>query len=267
MEKKQEQQSGHESKRTERKAASVKIIGSSSINGDDASSLVGSIVEKGIVSNDDISKPIQPPRLSVLPFPVASHRSHGPHWTPRSNNRDIVEEDDEYESEFASFDPISVFAKPVQRKEKKNLDLSRWKEAMQSDDFSMRKGMEANKSVVGKTERKKMDGEALAANADIAYIESHLIAHRPLAKTNKAMRNDELSASSVTEMDLDDLLLSHQQEYVKDANSENISSESGSMAIDDHAMAERMFHNDSAQAQKECSIMIVLKHNSGEWRR
>ncbi|KAE8724924.1 F-box protein SKIP23-like isoform X1 [Hibiscus syriacus] len=271
MEKKQEQQSGLKSKRNERKAASVKIIGSSSINGDDASSLVGSIVEKGIVSNDNISKPIQPPRLSVLPFPVARHRSHGPHWAPRSNNRDIIEEDDEDESESANFDPISVFAKPVQRKEKKNLDLSCWKEAMRSDDFSIRKGREANKSDFRKTERQKMDGEALGAHADIASmdvdIESHLIAHRPSAKTDKAMRS-ELSASSVTEMDLDDLLQSHQQEYVKDANSENISSESGSMAINDHVMAERMFHNDSAQAQfrrMEKVDTTVLKqfHNLG----
>lgn len=78
MEKKKEQRSGHKSKRNEGKVASLKVFGSSSTNGDNASSLVGSIIEKGIVSNNDISKPIQPPRLSVLPFPVARHRSHGP---------------------------------------------------------------------------------------------------------------------------------------------------------------------------------------------
>ncbi|KAL4319862.1 hypothetical protein GQ457_18G018630 [Hibiscus cannabinus] len=268
MEKKQEKQSGHKS---ERKAASLKTIGSSSVNEDDASGLVGSIVEKGIVSNDDISKPIQPPRLSVLPFPAARHRSHGPHWVPRSNNRDIVEEDDEDESEFSNFDPISVFAKPVQRKEKKNLDLSRWKEATQSGDFSLRKGREANKSDNRKTERQKMDGEALGAHADIASmdvdVESHLIAHRPSAKTDKVLRS-ELSASSITEMDLDALHQSHQQEYVKDANSENISRESGLMAIDDQIIAERMFHTDSAQAQfgrmeKIDTIVPKQFHNLG----
>ncbi|KAK8522248.1 hypothetical protein V6N13_115223 [Hibiscus sabdariffa] len=255
MEKKQEQQSSHKSKRTEGEAVPLKVFGSTSINGDDdASGLVGSIVEKGVISNDDISKPIQPPRLSVLPFPVARHRAHGPHWTPRSNKREIVEEDDDDENEFANFDPISVFAKPVQKKDKKNLDLSYWKETMQSDDFSMRKGRVANNSDIGKTERKKMDGEALGAHADIASmdvdidVESHLNTRRPSARTDKTM-GSELSASSVTKMDVDDLLQLHQQEHDKDGNSENISRESGSMAIDDQVMAERMFHDDSAKAQ------------------
>lgn len=69
------------------------------------------------------------------------------HWTPRSN-RNIDEEDevdDKDESGFASFDPRSIFAEPVQRKEKKGLDLNLWKELMQSDDSS--KSKEGNKQV------------------------------------------------------------------------------------------------------------------------
>ncbi|KAA3465497.1 transcriptional elongation regulator MINIYO [Gossypium australe] len=263
MEKKQDQRSGHKTKRNEGKVASLRVFGSSSINGDDASSLVGSIIEKGIVSNNDISKPIQPPRLSVLPFPVARHRSHGPHWTPRSDNRNIVEEDDEDETGFANFDPISVFAEPIRRKEKKNLDLSHWKEAMQGDDLSQRKGRETNQSVVGKTERQMMDGKAMkdlgnksmlsnsfGAHADVASmdVESHLNAHRPLAKAEEAMRS-ELSASSVTGMDLDDSLQLQKEEHVKDHDSEIFSKESGTMAVDGQVMAKRMCHNDSANVE------------------
>ncbi|XWS62608.1 hypothetical protein CRYUN_Cryun06bG0025700 [Craigia yunnanensis] len=265
MEKKQEQESGNKSKRNGRKGDSLKVFGSTSINGDDASSLVGSIIEKGIISsNINSSKPIQPPQPSVLPFPVARHRSHGPHWTPRGN-RNIVEDDDEDESGFANLDPISVFAKPVQKKKKKVLDLSLWKEPMQSDDVSKSKGREVNNSRLGKTERQMMDGEAmknvgkkstlsdsLGAHADVASmdvdVDTHLNSHRPLTKTEEAMRS-ELSVSSVTEMDLDDSCQLYLQENVKDADLDNFSRESGSMAKDGQVSATRMFHNDSAKAQ------------------
>ncbi|XP_007041718.2 PREDICTED: transcriptional elongation regulator MINIYO [Theobroma cacao] len=269
MEQKQEQQNGNNSKRNERKGGSLKMFGGTSINGDDASSLVGSIIEKGIVSsNNDISKPIKPPQPSVLPFPVARHRSYGPHWTPRSN-RNIDEEDevdDKDESGFASFDPRSIFAEPVQRKEKKGLDLNLWKELMQSDDSSKSKGRETNKSRLGKTESQRMDGgamktvgkkstlsDSLGAHADVVVsmqvdAESHLNGHRPLTKTEEAMRS-ESSVSSVSEMDLDDSLQLYLQENVKDANSDNFSRESRLMAIDGQVGAKRMFHNDSTNVQ------------------
>lgn len=59
-----------------------KIIGNSKlqIDEDDASRLIGSIVEKGM-SDGPSSKPFAPtsaPKPTVLPFPVARHRSHGP---------------------------------------------------------------------------------------------------------------------------------------------------------------------------------------------
>lgn len=60
----------------------VKILSTSSllINEKDASQLVGSIVEKGI--SDSHNNPTTPfisfPKPTVLPFPVARHRSHGP---------------------------------------------------------------------------------------------------------------------------------------------------------------------------------------------
>ncbi|XVF67994.1 hypothetical protein PTKIN_Ptkin10aG0166800 [Pterospermum kingtungense] len=277
MEKKQEQQSSKKSKKTERKVGSLKIFGSSSINEDDASSLVGSIIEKGIVSsNNNISKPIPPPQPSVLPFPVARHRSHGPHWTPRSNRNidDEEEEDDEDESEFANVDPISVFAKPVQRKEKKGLDLSTWKELMQSNDISKSKGREVSKSVLGKTERQMMDREAmkvvgkkstlsdsLGANADVVTsmdvdAESHLNAHKPLAKTEEGIRS-ELSVSSVTEMDLDVSDQRQLQENIKDAESDYFSRESGLMAIDGQASTKGMVYDDNAKA--ECGRMEKIE--------
>lgn len=56
-----------------------KVFGASKleIGENDASGLIGSIIEKGI-SETPQNKPTPPPQLTVLPFPVARHRSHGP---------------------------------------------------------------------------------------------------------------------------------------------------------------------------------------------
>lgn len=62
-----------------KKAATQKIFGTV-INEDDASHLVGGIVEKGF-SEQPLKPPTSwssAPRPTVLPFPVARHRAHGP---------------------------------------------------------------------------------------------------------------------------------------------------------------------------------------------
>ncbi|XVF00816.1 hypothetical protein REPUB_Repub04eG0034500 [Reevesia pubescens] len=172
------------------------------------------------------------------------------HWTPRSN-KNIVEEDED-DSGFANLDPISVFSKSVQRKEKKGLDLSLCKESMQSDDFSKSKGREADKSRSGKAERKVMDGEVMKNVGRKSVLSDSLGVHAVVVSMDvdaEAMRS-ELTLSSVTEMDLDDSCQLHQQENVKDDDSDNFSRESESMVIDDgQVSAKRMFHNDSAKVQ------------------
>ncbi|KAF1889673.1 hypothetical protein Lal_00025001, partial [Lupinus albus] len=64
----------------------VKVLNTSSlqISENDASSLVGSIVEKGLSDshNNNNSFLFYPfPKLNVLHFPIARHRSHGPNFT------------------------------------------------------------------------------------------------------------------------------------------------------------------------------------------
>ncbi|CAH2075804.1 unnamed protein product [Thlaspi arvense] len=95
-------------------------------------SLVGSIVERGI--SEPANKPL-PPRPTLLSFPVARHRSHRPHSSPvgsRAQPQDSnVEEDEEDEEEgFMNADSIAAFAKPLQRKEKKDMELRRWKDML-----------------------------------------------------------------------------------------------------------------------------------------
>ncbi|XP_010446353.1 PREDICTED: transcriptional elongation regulator MINIYO isoform X3 [Camelina sativa] len=97
------------------------------------SSLVGSIVEKGISETTPPNKPL-PPRPSLLSFPVARHRSHGPHWAPPVAQPNDDEEEEEEEERFMNADSFSAFAKPLQRKEKKHMELSRWKDMVSGDD-------------------------------------------------------------------------------------------------------------------------------------
>ncbi|CAN4107312.1 unnamed protein product [Withania somnifera] len=123
-----------------KKPTAQKIFGTV-INEDDASHLVGGIVEKGF-SEQPLKRPTSwssAPRPTVLPFPVARHRSHGPHWTPKvedvcGNNDHDGEENEE---EFSGMDQIGAFAKPVERKENKGLDFSRWREIVAIDNSSV----------------------------------------------------------------------------------------------------------------------------------
>jgi hypothetical protein len=76
-EKKKQSGKGGDSKSS---SSRPKIFGAGALqlSDDDASRLIGGIVEKGISDNEPQSKPIAPPKPSVLPFPAARHRSHGP---------------------------------------------------------------------------------------------------------------------------------------------------------------------------------------------
>ncbi|THG19869.1 hypothetical protein TEA_014514 [Camellia sinensis var. sinensis] len=171
--------------KTPAKPSRQKIFGASSLqmSEDDASHLVGSIVEKGI-SEKPQNRPIPPtsaPRPTVLPFPVARHRSHGPHWAPMGSGNsgggggggggDDEDEDDEDEEndaedeDLTEFDPIVVSANPVQRKEKKSLDLSRWRELMANDNPYVAQKNNNNRYLVLESKKQKKTNE-LTENSD-----------------------------------------------------------------------------------------------------
>ncbi|KAK6159618.1 hypothetical protein DH2020_006932 [Rehmannia glutinosa] len=120
-----------------------KILGATplQISEDDAGRLVGGIVEKGF-SDMSPSRPLGPsaaPRPTVLPFPVARHRSHGPHWAPKVGNLNVNNDDgdvDENAGDEEDCDGMEVaagVANPVERKEKKGLDFSRWQEIVKKE--------------------------------------------------------------------------------------------------------------------------------------
>ncbi|XP_057966389.1 transcriptional elongation regulator MINIYO [Malania oleifera] len=131
---------------------------------DGASRLVGSIVEKGMV-DEPSAKPVAPtpaPRPSALPFPIARHRSHGPHWGPMANTKGggAYVDDDDGGGKISHCDPIVAFANPVQKKEKKGLDFTSWRELVSSDNSSVVNKKEEQKFSSLEFDAFKKDGEA-----------------------------------------------------------------------------------------------------------
>ncbi|CAL1372896.1 unnamed protein product [Linum trigynum] len=134
-----------------------------------ASSFIGNIVEKGISENEFTKplRPIPPPSPTVLPFPVARHRAHGPYWNAMTSKKggngkgtgdEGEEEEEEEDNDPTDYDPISALANPVERKEKKGLDVSRWKELARESSSEEGKVQE-NRLRQKSTKKLKKDGK------------------------------------------------------------------------------------------------------------
>ncbi|KAF3965968.1 hypothetical protein CMV_009890 [Castanea mollissima] len=222
-------------KRKDSKTSSrSKVFGASSlqIGGDVSKSLIGSIVEKGI--SDNPPPLTAPPKLSVLPFPVARHRSHGPHWGPIGSVKDDKDsdntEDDEEAKSLMNFEPIAPFANPVQRREKKGLDFNSWREIVPGNNLSMANKVEENILCTQKTEKdRKMDVEP----------NIHACGHQ--YKSGEAMRSvsEDGCFSSVTDMELENLNQPNLKENVKDASPVDFKGEQEFVSKNNHISLER----------------------------
>nr|XP_023888217.1 transcriptional elongation regulator MINIYO [Quercus suber] len=226
-------------KRKDSKTSSrSKVFGASSLQiGDDndgvvSNSLIGSIVEKGI--SDNPPPPTAPPKLSVLPFPVARHRSHGPHWGPIGSVKDDKDSDNTVDDEEAkslmNFEPIAPFANPVQRREKKGLDFNSWREIVPGDNLSMANKVEENHLCTQKTKKdRKMDVEP----------NIHACGHQ--YKSGEAMRSvsEDGCFSSVTDMELENLNQTNLKENVKDASPVDFKGEQEFVSKNNHISLER----------------------------
>uniref|UniRef100_A0A5B7BRB8 Transcriptional elongation regulator MINIYO n=1 Tax=Davidia involucrata TaxID=16924 RepID=A0A5B7BRB8_DAVIN len=195
------------------KPSRQKIFGNKSLKvseeEDEASCLVGSIVEKGI-SEQLHNRPLVAPRPTLLPFPVARHRSHGPHWAPKANENsragggeDDYDEGDGEDEGLAEFDPIAVFANPVQRKQKKGLDFSRWRELITSDNSSVCQKKDGEKHLLVEFNECGKVGEV----TDLSdKINSHNDAKNG-ALSQKMLPNDNAKAKDVNMEEMDPALL------------------------------------------------------------
>ncbi|KAK9052081.1 hypothetical protein SSX86_028709 [Deinandra increscens subsp. villosa] len=140
---------------------------------DDVASIVmGGIVEKGV--NQTVSQP----QVTVLPFPVARHRSHGPHWAPRASNLSThgkeVEEDDGEDTDLTNFDLVAADANPIKRKQKKGLDFRRWKELANGDDSVLLHNKKEHKSD-GNAKPREVEKELNSTKSEVVKSHEHKI--------------------------------------------------------------------------------------------
>ncbi|CAO2813706.1 unnamed protein product [Amaranthus hypochondriacus] len=150
---------------------------------DDANNIIGGIVEKGISDSDHFTTPpSSTPLPSLLPFPVARHRSHGPHWTPSVNQFAAgghgIDRDEEYgeDDDPTNYEPIAFFAEPVIKKKKKELDLSRWRELIQSNGVSYIHEKEKEcKEEVGVEKQNGSNLPSLQESSEVAVSTSTII--------------------------------------------------------------------------------------------
>ncbi|KAK1588222.1 hypothetical protein Q3G72_021100 [Acer saccharum] len=167
MEKKEQSQSnGSRGNKRNTSDSRTKIFGANKIElgEDDAFRLIGGVVEKGISDKQQSNtfSPTPPPKLTVLPFPVARHRSHGPHWSSVGIKKGKDDDNDDDEDDDID-GACAIAALAVKRKQKKGLDFSRWKELMPTDDSSESNAVEEHVLRLGKTENRRKDGEKIKA--------------------------------------------------------------------------------------------------------
>ncbi|GAA0144151.1 hypothetical protein LIER_04668 [Lithospermum erythrorhizon] len=171
------------------------------IDSEDASKLVGGVVENGFSEEGKTSNPINTlPAPSVLPFPVARHRSHGPYWNPIPDK--INQSDAEDDEDLAGYNPISVLAKPLQRKEKKGMDFSKWRKTMTNDSNSIPRVNGSGGSLVGSNKHvaaMKMLNKQVqeSSNMDISTEPNNL---RHIPSTERSVQIDETLKNGITEV-------------------------------------------------------------------
>ncbi|XP_008448341.3 transcriptional elongation regulator MINIYO isoform X1 [Cucumis melo] len=158
-------------------SARAKVFGTNSLqlSEDDATRLVGGIVEKGVSDSEQSTPFFSPaPRPSVLPFPVARHRSHGPHWesvTSKKGGDNIKAdrgEDGEEDETMMVADSIANFANPIQRKKKSSLDFGRWREASPDHNHGAANREEKELQSLAKTASLSRAGEANTGTDDMS---------------------------------------------------------------------------------------------------
>ncbi|RVW96700.1 Transcriptional elongation regulator MINIYO [Vitis vinifera] len=214
-----------------------KMIGAKAmrINEDEGARLVGSIVEKGISGKPPA--PSSAPQPTVLPFPVARHRSHGPHWSPFGSKMgggndkkgaDNSDSDDGEDMDLTGFDQIAAFANPIERKQKKEL-----------------KEQNNKGKTTENADKRKMSSYAALADADVfnpkeMNVESGL---NSVAANMELDKLDPVPDIARAQPEIVESMRPRLVEVQKNQGQENMEEQSH--------MLERMSHEEIAEAQAE----------------
>ncbi|CAM6083393.1 unnamed protein product [Calypogeia fissa] len=95
--------------------------------------VVGSIKEKGFSVDPLPRQRISLPQPRVTPFPVARHRSDGPHWAPPSSKKSsetVIEFSEDHEGVERSAAEMAV---PLSRRKPEQSLTSKWKSSLKSE--------------------------------------------------------------------------------------------------------------------------------------
>ncbi|KAI5437929.1 hypothetical protein KIW84_023888 [Lathyrus oleraceus] len=196
----------------------VKVLNTSSlpVNQENALRLVGSIVEKGIDDGDSQKKTnnfYSFPKPTVVPFPVARHRSHGPHWHPlnskggydHGNGDSDNDIEDEEDAAFMGFEKVAAFANPIQRRKTKGLDFGKWKQITQDDKSSFGRDLENDVTASSQTTRKKKNahGDKITDKKISTYSDGSVFESMEMDLKPQLDESDGIFINSATSMELD----------------------------------------------------------------
>lgn len=138
------------------------------------------------------------------------------YWRPVSSKggEDDTDDSDEEDKNFMEFDPIKDHANPVQRRRKKGLDFSKWKEIIQEDNSLLGKKSEEAMLRSRQTKEKTKDKKRgkTAYNQTSSSADRGLIA--PMEVDAKAQSH---SSHTVTAMEVDNSNKQDLLEKVEDA--------------------------------------------------
>lgn len=90
--------------------------------------LIGQIREKGFSTSESSSRHwhrVSAPEPRTMPFPVARHRSDGPHWAPSQAVQSVSNAKEDWEDDNG--EQLASNAQPLVRKQKNTINFSKWK--------------------------------------------------------------------------------------------------------------------------------------------
>ncbi|TQD96299.1 hypothetical protein C1H46_018065 [Malus baccata] len=245
-------------------------------DGDGASSLIGGIVEKGI-SDMPLSGPTPPPRPTVLPFPVARHRSAGPHCGPVNSKlggeEDGGEGDDEDDEDVMDFEHIRDFAIRVERKKKKDMDFSKWAEKELDDNSSrtLRETMEfSTRKIESNKLHSRQKNEHVSALGN-SKIEQEFVLGNSKSEQESVLGNSKSEQESVfNNMEIEaDMNANSMPDNIRNEQGGSVSLEA-QIDEENHARLQGMSADEIEEAQAEImgrldpALLQVLKRRGEE---
>lgn len=196
------------------------------------------------------------------------------HWSPvgnrKGNNTNISGDDeDDEDKDLSTYDPIAAFANPIQRKEKKGLDLGRWRELLNDDNSPpphTTKRREKGGAAIRNDMEKCMSSDVSSVSVnESAQIEMDVEDSCELVKDDSAE-----PVSSAVDMDVDNLTKKGQLENNENASSSGLMDKTENMSLSSELGGEAMTlncrSNEELQNKKNMDCVLPERIKQQELR-